>query len=138
LKILNHDYIRLAFVIQDDNFEVPNDHPWANILDFHKTFFLQAVKSVGVFEIERNRRKYPSGTGWILSDDLIVTKDNMLYDFDFRHDCATLTRNSGSPVIDITTGTVIGTPFAGSLNVFEDYAVRVNVLGKILSPLDRL
>ncbi len=265
MKILNHDYIRPAFVIQDNNFKVPNDHPWAHILDFHKTKLLQAVKSVGVFEIERNGRKYPSGTGWILSDELIVTnqhvaevfaektsrgyrmkkgfekltidfneefervhdfefnileavhieddatslydhtpdiailrvekvnkngeklppplqlyrgsielnqliaiigfpsadyklpierkrifnniydvkrlqpglvtKDNMLYDFDFRHDCATLTGNSGSPVIDITTGTVIGTHFAGSLNVFEGYAVRVDVLRRILETM---
>ena len=65
----------------------------------------------------------------------LVTKDNMLYDFDFRHDCATLTGNSGSPVIDIATGKVVGTHFAGSLNVFEGYAVRADVLVKILENL---
>lgn len=261
-EILNHDYIRPAFVIQDNNFKVPEDHPWAKVLATYKKNLLTAVKSVGVFEIERNGRKYPSGTGWVLSDDLVVTnqhvaeifcqktksgyrmkrgfeqvtidfneefervhdfefkvlgalhiedddtslynhtpdiailrvekvnkngeslpaplklyqgklelnqliaiigfpsadyklpikrkrifnniydvkrlqpglitKDNLIYDFDFRHDCATLTGNSGSPVIDISTGTVIGTHFAGSLNVFEGYAVRVDVLRKIL------
>jgi len=261
-EILNHDYIRPAFVIQDGDFKVPSDHPWAKILALYKSNILKAVQSVGVFEIVRNGRKYPSGTGWILSDDLIVTnqhvaevfaektskgyrmkpgfdkvtidfneefervndfefnileavhiedddtsfynhtpdiailrvekvnkngeplppplklyngslslhqliaiigfpsadyklplkrkrifnniydvkrlqpglitKDNMIYDFDFRHDCATLVGNSGSPVIDIATGTVVGTHFAGSLNLFEGYAVRVDVLRKIL------
>ena len=56
----------------------------------------------------------------------------MLYDFDFQHDCATLSGNSGSPVLDIQTGKVVGTHFAGSLNVFAGFAVRVDVLKKIL------
>jgi len=57
----------------------------------------------------------------------------MLYEFDFKHDCATLVGNSGSPVIDILTGKVVGTHFAGSLNAFEGYAVRVDVLRNILA-----
>ncbi len=262
LQILNHDYIRPAFVVQDRSFSVPLDHPWQPILDSYKANLEKAIQSVGIFEIVKQGKKYPSGTGWVLSEDLIVTnqhvveifcektsdgyklkegfdtitidfneeferihdfefdvleivhveeddtslydhtpdiailrvekknkngrnlppplklyegpitfnqliaiigfpsadykmpikrkfifnniydvkrlqpgliKDvNMLYDFDFKHDCATLVGNSGSPVVDIITGHVVGTHFAGSLNVFEGYAVRTDVLRRIL------
>ena len=264
-EILNHDYLRPAFVVQDAGFSMPNDHPWQPLLTMYKTNITKAVQSVGIFEIVRNDKKYPSGTGWLMSEDLVVTnqhvaevfcekvkgkyrikkgfekitidfneefdrihdyefkitevvhveeddtslydhtpdlailrvekvnsngeklppplelydqplevnqaiaiigfpsadyklplkrkrifnniydvkrlqpglirKIKMLYDFDFQHDCATLVGNSGSPVIDIATGKVVGTHFAGSLNVFEGYAVRVDVLKKILSHL---
>jgi len=262
-EILNHDYIRPAFVIQDNDFTVPADHPWASILNTYKANIQRAVSSVGIFEIVRGGKKFPSGTGWLLSEDLIVTNQHvaevfcekidgkfqikegfekitidfneeferihdyefkvleivhveeddtsiydhtpdiailrvekvnkngehlppplslyehplkanqpiviigfpsadyklplkrkrifnniydvkrvqpgliknikMLYEFDFKHDCATLVGNSGSPVIDILTGKVVGTHFAGSLNAFEGYAVRVDVLRNILA-----
>ena len=267
LQILNHDYIRPAFVVQDRTFRVPLDHPWKPILDLYKNNLEKAIQSVGIFEIVKNGKKYPSGTGWVLSDELIVTnqhvveifcdktangfklkegfdtitidfneeferihdfefdvleivhveesdtslydhtpdiailrvekknkngrnlppplelydspitfnqliaiigfpsadyklptkrkfifnniydvkrlqpgliKDvNMLYDFDFKHDCATLVGNSGSPVIDIISGKVVGTHFAGSLNVFEGYAVRADVIRKILKNIGK-
>ena len=263
--ILNHDYLRPAFIVQDRDFKMPVDHPWQPLLEMYKTNITNAVRSVGIFEIVRNKKKYPSGTGWLLTEDLVVTnqhvtevfcekvggkfrikkgfekitidfneefnrihdyefkiteivhveeddtslydhtpdlailrverinskgeklppplklydkpleinqpiaiigfpsadyklplkrkrifnniydvkrlqpglikKIKMLYDFDFQHDCATLTGNSGSPVIDIATGKVVGTHFAGSLNVFEGYAVRVDVLKKVLNNL---
>ena len=264
-EILNHDYVRPAFIVQDGDFKLPKDHPWTPALKMYKSKIKKAVKSVGIFEIVRNNKKYPSGTGWLLSEDLVVTnqhvtevfcekvsgkfrikkgfekltidfneefdrihdyefritevvhveeddtslydhtpdlailrvekvnangeklppplklynkpleinqpiaiigfpsadykmplkrkrifnniydvkrlqpgmikKIKMLYDFDFQHDCATLVGNSGSPVIDIATGKVVGTHFAGSLNVFEGYAVRIEVLKKILANL---
>ena len=264
-EILNHDYIRPAFVIQDHDFQVPPDHPWAPILNTHKANIQRAVSSVGIFEILRGGKKFPSGTGWLLTENLVVTNQhvsevfcekvggkfrirkgfekitidfneeferihdyefritevvhveeddssvydhtpdiailrvekvnkngeklpppltlydealevnqpiaiigfpsadyklplkrkrvfnniydvkriqpglikniNMLYDFDFKHDCATLVGNSGSPVLDLTTGKVVGTHFAGSLNTFEGYAVRTEVLKKILAKL---
>ena len=262
-EILNHDYLRPAFIIQDGMFHAPDDHPWTPLLNIYRKNIENAVHSVGIFEIVRNKKKYPSGTGWILSEDLVVTnkhvtevfcekvgnkfrikkgfekitidfneefdrvhdfefkvldvvhverdetslynhtpdiailrvekvnskgeklppplelyeeklkvnqpiaivgfpsadyklpikrkrifnniydvkrlqpglikKIKMLYDFDFQHDCATLSGNSGSPVLDIQTGKVVGTHFAGSLNVFAGYAVRVDVLKKILA-----
>jgi len=262
-EILSHDYLRPAFVIQDGNFALPKDHPWHPLLSMYKPKIRKAIGSVGIFEIVRNAKKYPSGTGWLLSDDLVVTnqhvtevfcekvrgkyrikkgfekltidfneefdrihdyefritdvvhveeddtslydhtpdiavlrvekinkngeklppplklynkplrvnqpiaiigfpsadyklplkrkrifnniydvkrlqpglikKIKMLYDFDFQHDCATLVGNSGSPVIDIQSGRVVGTHFAGSLNVFEGYAVRIDVLKNILN-----
>jgi len=265
LEILNHDYTRPAFVVQDHDFKVPKDHPWAPLLQMYQEHIKRAVSSVGIFEIVRNDKKYPSGTGWLLTEDLVVTNQHvtevfcekvngkfqlkegfekitidfneeferihdyefkvleivhveeddtslynhtpdlailrvekinkngeslppplelydeelkvnqpiaiigfpsadyklplkrkrifnniydvkrvqpglikrikMLYDFDFQHDCATLVGNSGSPVIDILTGKVVGTHFAGSLNVFEGYAVRVDVLKNILANL---
>lgn len=261
-EILNHDYLRPAFIIQDGNFKTPSDHPWTPVLDLYKANLQKAIGSVGIFEIVRNSKKYPSGTGWVLSEDLIVTnrhvvdvfcekvgkkhrikkgfekitidfneeferihdfefkvievihvekedsslynhtpdiailrvekvnkngeklppplelfeeklkvnqpiviigfpsadyklpikrkrifnniydvkrlqpglikKIKMLYDFDFQHDCATLTGNSGSPVLDLVSGKVVGTHFAGSLNVFAGYAVRTDVLKEIL------
>ena len=264
-EILNHDYIRPAFVVQDHDFSVPDDHPWKPLLNMYKENIKRAVSSVGIFEILSQGKKYPSGTGWLLTEDLVVTnqhvaevfcekvdgkfqvkagfekitidfneeferihdyefnitevvhveeddtslydhtpdiailrvekiningehlppplklydgplldnqaiaiigfpsadyklplkrkrifnniydvkrvqpglikKIKMLYDFDFQHDCATLVGNSGSPVIDILTGTVVGTHFAGSLNVFKGYAVRVDVLKRILGEL---
>ena len=264
-EILNHDYIRPAFVIQDNDFQIPSDHPWAPILNLHKENIQRAVRSVGIFEILRGGKKFPSGTGWLLSEDLVVTNQHvtevfcekvdgkfqikkgfekitidfneeferihdyefkvteivhveeddtsiydhtpdlailrvekinengeklpppltlyneplainqpiaiigfpsadyklplkrkrvfnniydvkrvqpgliknikMLYEFDFKHDCATLVGNSGSPVLDIATGKVVGTHFAGSLNVFEGYAVRTEVLKNILAKL---
>lgn len=266
-EILNHDYIRPAFVVQDHDFQIPSDHPWAPILNTYKSNLKRAVSSVGIFEILSNGKKYPSGTGWLLTEDLIVTNQHvtevfcekvhgkfqvkkgfekitidfneeferihdyefkileivhveedgtsvydhtpdiailrvekvnengehlppplalydqpltinqpiaivgfpsadyklplkrkrifnniydvkrvqpgliknikMLYEFDFKHDCATLVGNSGSPVIDIVTGKVVGTHFAGSLNTFEGYAVRTDVLKKILSNLSK-
>lgn len=266
LEILNHDYMRPAFVVQDGDFQVPKDHPWEPILTTYKQNIKTALKSVGIFEIVKNGKKFPSGTAWVLSDDLIVTNQHvvevfckktpdgyqlkkgfdtltidfneeferiddfefdvleavhvededtslynhtpdiailrvekvsknglplppplkiydgeltpnqliailgfpsadykmpvkrkfifnniydvkrlqpglikageMLYDFDFRHDCATLMGNSGSPVIDIITGHVIGTHFAGSLHVFEGYAVRADVILKILEGIN--
>ena len=262
-EILNHDYLRPAFIIQDGIFHSPDDHPWTPLLNIYRKKIENAVHSVGIFEIVRNKKKYPSGTGWILTEDLVVTnkhvtevfcekvgnkfrikkgfekitidfneefdrvhdfefkvlevvhverdetslynhtpdiailrvekvnskgeklppplelyekklkvnqpiaiigfpsadyklpikrkrifnniydvkrlqpglikKIKMLYDFDFQHDCATLSGNSGSPVLDIQTGKVVGTHFAGSLNVFAGYAVRVDVLKKILA-----
>jgi len=265
LEILNHDYIRPAFVVQDHDFKIPEDHPWASLLAIYKENIKNALSSVGIFEILSQGKKYPSGTGWLLTEDLVVTnqhvaevfcekidgkyqvkagfekitidfneeferihdyefnitevvhveeddtslydhtpdiailrvekvnvngerlppplelydeplidnqaiaiigfpsadyklplkrkrifnniydvkrvqpglikKIKMLYDFDFQHDCATLVGNSGSPVIDILTGKVVGTHFAGSLNVFKGYAVRVDVLKNILSNL---
>jgi len=263
--ILNHDYIRPAFVVQDHDFEIPSDHPWAPLLSAYKSNINRAVSSVGIFEIVRGGKKFPSGTGWLLTEDLVVTNQHvtevfcekvngkfqlkegfekitidfneeferihdyefkileivhveeddtsiydhtpdiailrvekinkngeklpppltlsdhpleinqpiaiigfpsadyklpikrkrifnniydvkrvqpgliknikMLYEFDFKHDCATLVGNSGSPVIDILNGKVVGTHFAGSLNTFEGYAVRTDVLKNILSNL---
>ena len=49
--------------------------------------------------------------------------------------CATLSGNSGSPVIDLMTGKVVSTHFAGSQDVFERYAVRIEVLKDILNRL---
>ena len=264
-EILEHDYLRPAFIVQDGDFSIPDDHPWQPLLKMYQSKIKKAIKSVGIFEIVRNGKKYPSGTGWLLSEDLVVTnqhvtevfcekvkgkyrikkgfekitidfneefnrihdyefkitevvhveeddtslydhtpdlailrvekinkngeklppplklynkplevnqpiaiigfpsadyklplkrkrifnniydvkrlqpglirKIKMLYDFDFQHDCATLVGNSGSAVIDIATGKVVGTHFAGSLNVFEGYAVRVEVLKNILKKL---
>ena len=266
-EILNHDYIRPAFVIQDHDFQVPSDHPWAPLLNMYKENIRRAVSSVGIFEIVRGGKKFPSGTGWLLTEDLVVTNQHvsevfcekvkgkyrlkkgfekitidfneeferihdyefkvidivhveeddtsiydhtpdiailrvekinkngehlppplplyheplkvnqaiaiigfpsadyklplkrkrifnniydvkrvqpgliknikMLYEFDFKHDCSTLVGNSGSPVIDILTGKVVGTHFAGSLNSFEGYAVRIDVLKSIISNLPK-
>ncbi len=265
LRIINHDFTRPAIIIQDHSFYLSDENPWASILNHYRDNIQKCLRSVGIFEIQKRRTKVPSGTGWVLSEDLIVTNEHVaanfakrqggkyvmktgcenltidfkeefnrekekefkvlevvhmeeadhnlydhnpdiailrvekinkdgeklppplimydgelkinqlisiigfpsadykmpisrkkifkniydvkrlqpgliksvrtLYDFDFKHDCATLSGNSGSPIIDLHSGTVVGTHFAGSLNVFEGYAVRTDVLRKILTNL---
>ena len=76
-EILNHDYIRPAFVVQDHDFKVPDDHPWAPLLSMYQDNIKRALGSVGVFEIVRGEKKYPSGTGWLLTEDLVVTNQHV-------------------------------------------------------------
>ncbi|MEM8909340.1 MAG: serine protease, partial [Bacteroidota bacterium] len=265
LRMVNHDYLRPAIVVQDGSFTLATDNPWAPILQHYRKYIERAIRSTGVFEIQQRRHKVTAGTGWVLDEDLIVTNQHVaaefferkgeqyhfkkgrthvtidfkeefdrvhdrefrilelvhmeapdhhlydhrpdlailrvektnekgeslppalplftgtldknqlicivgfpgadyklpqvrkkifkniydvkriqpgiiksirtLYDFDFKHDCATLTGNSGSPVIDLQTGTVVGIHFAGALAAFEGYAVRVDVLRAVLQRL---
>ncbi len=51
-----------------------------------------------------------------------------------QHDCSTLGGSSGSPLIDLTTGGVLGIHFSGVSRV-GNWAVGVDALQKILSPL---
>jgi len=76
-EILNHDYIRPAFVVQDNDYKIPSDHPWAPLLNIYQANIKRAIGSVGIFEIVRNGKKYPSGTGWLLTEDLIVTNQHV-------------------------------------------------------------
>jgi len=76
-EILNHDYIRPAFVIQDNDFQIPSDHPWAPLLNIYKANIKRVIGSVGIFEIVRGGKKFPSGTGWLLTEDLVVTNQHV-------------------------------------------------------------
>ncbi len=53
----------------------------------------------------------------------------------FTHDCSTLGGNSGSPVIDIETGTVVGLHFAGEY-LTDNYAVRASTVQEFLERID--
>ena len=55
--------------------------------------------------------------------------------FYFTHDCTTLGGNSGSPVIDVESGSVVGLHFAGEY-LQENYAVRAPVIADLLKGLD--
>ena len=49
----------------------------------------------------------------------------------FTHDCTTLGGNSGSPIIDIETGSVVGLHFAGEY-LLDNYAVRASTVREYL------
>lgn len=53
----------------------------------------------------------------------------------FTHDCSTLGGNSGSPIIDIETGTVVGLHFAGEY-LTDNYAVRASTVQEFLQRID--
>jgi endonuclease G len=55
--------------------------------------------------------------------------------FVFTHDCSTLGGNSGSPIIDIETGTVVGLHFAGEY-LLDNYAVRASKIREYLERID--
>jgi len=55
--------------------------------------------------------------------------------FVFTHDCTTLGGNSGSPVIDIETGSVVGLHFAGEF-LLNNYAVKAPVIRDILQRIE--
>jgi Trypsin. len=265
LRIINHDFLRPAIIVQEDSFSIAADNPWEPILKLYKKQIQRAIKSTGIFEVQKRLSKYPAGTGWVVTDDLVVTNQHVaeqlfekkngqyvfkkgkeqltidfkeefdrvddqefkilelvhmedsdhhlydhvpdlailrvekvnangdvlppplplfegplkkkqliciigfpsidykapksrkqifkniydvkriqpgiirsirtLYDFDFKHDCATLRGNSGSPIIDLQTGGVVGIHFAASASTFEGYAVRVEVLREWLKVL---
>ena len=42
-EILSHDYIRPAFVIQDKDYNVPSDHPWAPLLNMYQANIKRAI-----------------------------------------------------------------------------------------------
>ena len=42
-----------------------------------KNLFYLYVQVVGIFEILSGGKKYPSGTGWMLSEDLVVTNQHV-------------------------------------------------------------
>ena len=55
--------------------------------------------------------------------------------FVFTHDCSTLGGNSGSPVVDIETGAVVGLHFAGEYLV-NNYAVRSTTVRDLLTRIE--
>lgn len=54
---------------------------------------------------------------------------------EFKHNCPTLMGNSGSPVIDLLTGGVVGVHFCGITYDFIGCAVRTEVLREVLQRL---
>lgn len=55
--------------------------------------------------------------------------------FVFTHDCTTLGGNSGSPIVDIETGTVVGLHFAGEY-LLDNYGVLASKVREYLERID--
>lgn len=64
---------RPALLIQNDTFEIPESDEWKNRLYPTKSFIENAIKSVGKIEL-RNHPNYKwVGTGWMITEDILVT-----------------------------------------------------------------
>lgn len=60
--------------------------------------------------------------------------DNSNYEYEYHHDCSTLGGNSGSPLIDLESGEVVGLHFAGTYRKYN-WAVQNNHLNNLLNSL---
>ncbi|SBO41998.1 penicillin-insensitive murein endopeptidase [Cyanobium sp. NIES-981] len=97
---------RPAIKIQNNSFETPRTEYWRRRLEPHRTTIDTVIKSVGRIELREHPRGLSYvGTGWLVTDDIIVTNRHVAQTFAFQE----------------------GRKFTFQTNPFENKTIKVNV-----------
>ncbi|WP_445250006.1 penicillin-insensitive murein endopeptidase [Microcoleus sp. OTE_8_concoct_300] len=76
---------RPALKIQNGDFETPRLAYWKTRLEPHRSIIRQAIASVGRIELKNHERAINfAGTGWLVTDDVIVTNRHIAQLFAFQ------------------------------------------------------
>jgi len=76
---------RPAIKIQNNSFETPRTEYWKTRLEPHRSIIDMAIKSVGRIEVREHHRGFEYvGTGWLVTDNIIVTNRHVAQTFAFQ------------------------------------------------------
>jgi len=76
---------RPAIKIQNNYFETPRTEYWKIRLEPHRTIIDTAIRSVGRIEVRNHPQGFDYvGTGWLVTDDIIVTNRHVAQSFAFQ------------------------------------------------------
>jgi len=97
---------RPAIKIQNNSFETPRIEYWKSRLEPHRAIIDTAIKSVGRIEVREHPQGFEYvGTGWLVTDEIIVTNRHVAQTFAFQE----------------------GSNFTFQMNPFENKTIKANV-----------
>ncbi|MFW6027849.1 MAG: DNA/RNA non-specific endonuclease [bacterium] len=106
------EFVRPSLLVRNDRFEMPESEVWRVRLNRNRRSIESALPSAGRLELP-NSQRYPwVGTGWLVSDDVVVTNRHVARIFAFER--------GGSWSMDVNA---FGQPLTVRLDFREEYNI---------------